>query len=55
MAYEEWKYISSPRIPTSVLKKVSDELHADAALPSARVPTGYVTRRTGAGLDVPAT
>jgi hypothetical protein len=55
-AYQEWQYILSPRIPTPVLKKVSDELYADVALPSARVPTGYVTgwpRR--AGLDVPAT
>jgi len=45
----------SPRIPIPVLKKVSDELHADAALPSARVPTGYVTGWTRAGLDVPTT
>jgi hypothetical protein len=30
----------SPRIPTPVLKKVIDELYADAALTSARVPRG---------------
>jgi hypothetical protein len=38
-----------------VLKKVSDELYADVALPSARFPTGYVTGWLRAGLDVPAT
>jgi hypothetical protein len=33
-------------------EEVSDELYADAALPSARVPTGCVTGWARAGLDV---